>query len=449
MADKTVPTAQRFPPQIKFIIGNEAAERYSFYGMKAILTLFMTNYLFFEKDWAQSVYHLFVMAVYFTALLGAFLSDRYWGKYRTIMTLSFVYIAGHAVLAVWEDEIGLYVGLLLIALGAGGIKPCVSAHVGDQFTKSSSHLIAKIFNIFYFSINVGSFFATLATPYTRKWFGPQVAFAIPGVLMAIATFIFWLGHKYYINVPPTGPRDDTPGRVLWSIFRNGSTKTAARFSEIKLDEARAVLSVGMLLIPVIMFWALFDQTGSSWVLLTVNLNLHGMIEPDSLQAANPLLVMGAIPLFVWGVYPGLEKLGIRITPLRKIGAGLFLTGVSFVPVAVLSYLVESGSKPSALWMILPYALLTAAEVLVSITGIEFAYTQAPRSAKSTVMSLWFLTIALGNFMVAVVTPLNPFKGGAAFLFWAALTTVVAFSFIGLAKRYQMRSYIEGDDAPHH
>ena len=439
----------RFPPQIKFIIGNEAAERYSFYGMKAILTLFMTNYLFFEKDWATSVYHLFVMAVYFTALFGAFLSDRYWGKYRTIMTLSFVYIAGHAVLAVWENEVGLYAGLILIALGAGGIKPCVSAHVGDQFTKSSAHLIAKVFNVFYFSINFGSFFATLITPYTREWFGPHVAFGIPGILMALATFVFWLGRKHYVNVPPTGPRKDSPGRVLFSLATKGAQKTKSLFGDIKLEEARAVASVGILLLPVVMFWALFDQTGSSWVLLTENLNLHGRIEPDSLQAANPLLVMGAIPLFVWVIYPWIEKMGIKLNPLRKIGAGLFLTAVSFVPVAIISFMVEGGAKPSALWMILPYALLTAAEVLVSITGIEFAYTQAPRSAKSTVMSLWFLTVALGNLMVAVVTPLNPFKGGTAFLFWAAITTAVAFVFIILAKRYKFRSYIEDDNAPRH
>ena len=434
----------RFPGQIKFIVGNEAAERYSFYGMKAILTLFMTDYLLFSEDKATSVFHLFVMGVYFTPLLGAYLSDRYWGKYRTIMTLSFVYIAGHAVLAAFESEPGLYVGLGLIALGAGGIKPCVSAHVGDQFTDRTKHLLAKVFNLFYFSINFGSFFATLATPYTSEWWGPQVAFGIPGVLMALATLIFWLGRHRYVYVPPTGPRDDTPGRVLLYRLRHGVARARERFGDGAVDESDAVMSVATLLIPIVMFWALYDQTGSSWVLLSKQLDLHGWIQPDSLQAANPALIMLMIPLFVYGIYPACERLGIEMTPLRKMGAGLFLTGLSFVPVALMAYALEAGYVVSAVWILVPYVLLTAAEVLVSITGLEFAYTQAPRSAKSTVMSLWFLTIAFGNLIVAVIAPINPFEGGNEFMFWALITAVVAVIFVLGARRYRLREYVEPD-----
>lgn len=436
--------SDRYPPQIRFIVGNEAAERYSFYGMKAILTLFMTDYLVFSEDKATSVFHLFVMAVYFTPLLGAYLSDRYWGKYRTIMTLSFVYIAGHAVLAVWESEPGLYVGLGLIALGAGGIKPCVSAHVGDQFTKRTKHLLASVFSVFYFSINFGSFFATLATPYTRAWWGPQVAFGIPGILMAIATLVFWLGRHHYIYVPPTGPRSDTPGRVALHMLLRGAERARRRFGERAVSDAQAVLHAGTILIPIIAFWALYDQTGSSWVLLSKRMDLHGWIQPDSLQAANPALIMVMIPLFFRGVYPGLSRAGIVMTPLRKMGAGLFLTGISFLPVAGIAWALDAGHQVSAAWILVPYVLLTAAEVMVSITGLEFAYTQAPRSAKSTVMSLWFLTIAFGNLLVAVMAPLNPFEGASEFLFWSGLTFVVGVGFVVLARGYQVREYIEED-----
>ena len=436
---------ERFPGQIKFIVGNEAAERYSFYGMKAILTLFMTDYLFFSEGKAESVFHLFVMAVYFTPLLGAYLSDRYWGKYRTIMTLSFVYIAGHGVLALFENQAGLYVGLGLIAIGAGGIKPCVSAHVGDQFTERSKHLIAKVFNLFYFSINFGSFFATLATPYTREWWGPQIAFGIPGVLMAIATFVFWLGRKQYITVPPTGPRDDTPGRVLLYRLRRGVASARERFGAVAVDESSAVLAVAKLLVPIIMFWALYDQTGSSWVLLSKRLDLHGWIQPDSLQAANPALIMVFIPIFVYGVYPGLEKLGVKMTALNKMSIGLFVTASSYIPIALMAYALDAGYAVSAVWILAPYMLLTAAEVMVSITGLEFAYTQAPRSAKSTVMSLWFLTIAFGNFVVAVMAQINPFTGGHKFIFWAALAAVVGVIFVVTSRRYQVREFVEPDE----
>ncbi len=438
--------AKRFPPQIKFIVGNEAAERYSFYGMSAILTLFMMSSLGFSEDKSKSVYHLFVSAAFFTPLLGAYISDRYWGKYRTIMTLSFVYVAGHAVLSIWNSELGLYVGLGLVALGAGGIKPCVSAHVGDQFTESNSELLAKVFNYFYFAINFGSLFATLATPYTRRMWGAHVAFAIPGVLMAVATFVFWLGRKHYIHVPPSGARADTPGRVLLQLMRKGADATREKFGDGKLVEARAVASVAVLLIPIIMFWALFFQTGSSWVLLTARMNLHGWLEPDALQAANPALVMAAIPLFVFVVYPQVEKrFGIELNALKKMGTGLFVTSLSFVAVAVINYLVDAGNSISALWMILPYVILTAGEVLVSVTGLEFIYTQAPRAAKSTLMGLWYVVISIGSGLVTVVTPLNPLKGGSAFLFWSVLTFATGFVFIFLAKRYTIRSYIETSD----
>src|SRR5579871_2793585 len=145
----------RFPPQIKYIVGNEACERFSFYGMKSILTIFMVTHYAMPDNDAESKYHLFVSASYLFPILGAWISDRFWGKYRTIINLSIVYCLGHAVLALWDARAGMYLGLTLIALGAGGIKPCVSAHVGDQFTPKNEHLLEKIFDVFYFSVNFG------------------------------------------------------------------------------------------------------------------------------------------------------------------------------------------------------------------------------------------------------------------------------------------------------
>jgi len=195
---------KNYPSQIKYIVGNEAAERYSFYGMKSILVVFMVQQLVMEKAQAVSTYHLFTAGAYLLPLLGAFLSDRYLGKYKTIISLSLVYCLGHLVLALNETEMGLYTGLTLIAFGAGGIKPCVSAHVGDQFKAHQQDKMVKIFSLFYWMINFGSFFATIITPWTYKEYGSQVAFGVPGILMAIATFVFWLGRKQYVHVPPTG-----------------------------------------------------------------------------------------------------------------------------------------------------------------------------------------------------------------------------------------------------
>ena len=178
--------ANKFPSQIKYIVGNEACERYSYYGMRSILTVFMIQVLLMQEAEATSTYHLFAGACYLFPLLGAYISDRIWGKYKTILNLSLVYCLGHAVLAIWETKLGLYWGLGLIALVSGGIKPCVSAHVGDQFKANQSHMLKKVYELFYFMINFGSFFSTLITPWTLKTYGPSIAFGIPGVLMLIA-----------------------------------------------------------------------------------------------------------------------------------------------------------------------------------------------------------------------------------------------------------------------
>ncbi len=139
----------RYPPQIKYIVGNEACERFSFYGMRSILTIYMLQYLAFVEPDAKAYFHWFVMATYLTPLVGGWIADRWWGRYRTILWISLGYVAGHAVLAVWETPAGLFAGLALIAAGAGGIKPCVSAFVGDQFRPDQRTLFDRVYGWFY------------------------------------------------------------------------------------------------------------------------------------------------------------------------------------------------------------------------------------------------------------------------------------------------------------
>ncbi|MCB0368913.1 MAG: MFS transporter, partial [Bdellovibrionales bacterium] len=219
----------KYPPQIKYIVGNEAAERFSFYGMKSILIVFMTKQLLIEDSSAVSFYHSFTAACYLLPLLGAFISDRFLGKYKTIMGLSLVYCLGHLILALFESKMGLLGGLTLIAIGSGGIKPCVSAHVGDQFQADQKHLMENIFNIFYWMVNFGAFFATILTPWTYSHFGSKIAFGIPGILMFIATLVFWLGRKLYVIVPPSGKNPNSFIKVVWSGIKNrkGSFRKSA------------------------------------------------------------------------------------------------------------------------------------------------------------------------------------------------------------------------------
>ena len=447
--------AQSFPPQIKYIVGNEACERFSFYGMRSILVIFMVNYLAMTQANAKATYHLFVSACYLLPLLGAFLSDRYLGKYKTIMSLSIVYCLGHAVLAVWENKTGMYWGLALIALGSGGIKPCVSAHVGDQFSEKNKSLLKSVFDIFYFSINFGSTFSTILIPWVLPKYGPGLAFGIPGILMAIATFVFWMGRHQYVHVPPTGKTGATGFMPIlaYSIANLGKKKKGqslldvakAKYSAEDVEAAKAAMAIFKVFITVSVFWALFDQHGSTWVLQAEKMdrNFLGMqLESSQIAALNPIMVMMLIPLFAYVIYPGIEKLGFKMTPLRRMSGGMVLTAFSFVFVGILQIALDSGQTVNVGWQIVPYLIITMSEVMISITGLEFAYTQAPRSMKSTIMSFWLLTVFVGNLLTAYVSKVNAFQGASEFFFYAALMAAVSVIFIISAARYKVRDYIE-------
>jgi POT family proton-dependent oligopeptide transporter len=450
-------SANKFPAQIKYIVGNEACERYSYYGMRSILTVFMIQVLLFQEAEATSTYHLFAGACYLFPVLGAFISDRIWGKYKTILYLSLVYCLGHAVLAIWETKMGLYWGLGLIALGSGGIKPCVSAHVGDQFKANQQHLLKKVYELFYFMINFGSFFSTLITPWTLKTYGPSVAFGIPGVLMFFATFVFWMGRNEYVHVPPTKSDGNGFMNVIMTAFTNQSKRqagesfldvAAVKHGKESVEASKAVIDIAKLFAAISVFWALFDQHGSSWVIQAMNMDLNFMgmqFEASQIAAWNPIMVMGLIPLFSMGIYPMLDKMGLKTTPIRRMTWGMFVAAASFAIVGLLQIWMDSSTeKVNVMWQFFPYLVITIAEVMVSITGLEFAYTQAPRSMKSTIMSIWLLTVFFGNLITAYVSKINffPVASTGYFMFFAALMGFFAFVFWFMGSRYKVKNYME-------
>jgi len=459
------PASDRWPPQIKFIIGNEACERYSFYGMKGILAGYITGEVLrgglgHTKDTATMWIHLFIMANYFMPLLGAYVSDRLWGRYKTILWISLFYCAGHGVLALSDLTTNqetrtwmLWGGLALIAFGAGGIKPCVSAFMGDQFQEGKSRLYEKAYATFYFTINFGSFFSFLTIPFIAKTYGYGWAFGIPGILMGLATFIFWLGRHRYIRVPPAREtkvagffpvliaalNNRQPGKGFWEGARS-------RFSAEEVSAAQSVLPVLSIFILIPPFWAMFDQHSSTWVLqaqsmIPVKITDRYTIGGEEMQSLNPLLVMILVPLLTGVLYPLLGRL---ITPLRRIGLGMFVAGFSYLVVAWIQQRLAAGAQMSVLWQGLPYLILTTAEVLVSTTGLEFAYTQAAKSMKSIIMSFWLLTVAAGNGLVALITKFGGSGSHDAsvtpgrFLLYALMTFVVSAIFVVVAQFYRYR-----------
>ncbi len=439
---------RRYPPQVKFIVGNEACERFSFYGMRSILVTYMVTALLFSQRDAKAYFHYFVAATYFTPLVGGWLADRFFGRYRTILWISFAYVLGHGVLAVWETRTGLFVGLSLIAMGAGGIKPCVSAFVGDQFGPGERSLMQRVYGWFYWSINLGSFAAYLIIPVLLRRVGPSAAFAVPGVAMALALLVYWAGRRHYVLAPPSGPNPHGFLRVVADAVRKlGTGQPGQHWLELAserhpreaVEGAKAVFRIMGVFAAVTLFWTLFDQKSSSWVLQarTMDPNVWGMsIAPEQLQAANPIMVLGLIPLFNWLVFPLLERRGVALTALRKMTVGMFITVLSFAAAAAVQTLLDEGRTPNILWQLPQYLLLTTGEVLVSVTGLEFSYTQAPRAMRSTIMSIWFLTVFFGNLLTALVTKLVRLEGAAYFWFFAGLMLLAAFAFRWVARRYR-------------
>jgi POT family proton-dependent oligopeptide transporter len=433
---------QGMPPGIPYIVANEGAERYSYYGMRAILVIFMTKFLMnaqgeldvMTDEQAKTWFHGFVTAVYFFPILGAIISDAFLGKYRTIIALSIVYCLGHLTLAVDDTRAGLALGLGLIAVGSGGIKPCVSAHVGDQFGQTNSRLLPKVFGWFYFAINVGALASILFAEPLLHRFGASVAFGVPGVLMAIATFAFWMGRNKFVHIPPGGVA------FLREVFSGEGLKALAKLFIIYAFIA--------------MFWALFDQQGSAWVLQAARMDRRFGIDWDPSQAQwlNPALVLLFIPLFNRVVYPAFDRFW-PLTPLRKISIGLFLTVFAFLVPAWVEARLDAGESVNIAWQLGGYILITAAEILVSITALEFSYTQAPKRMKSLVMGAFLMSVSIGNLFTAGVNYFiqNPdgtskLEGPSYYLFFAGAMAVTAILFVPVAAWYKEETYIQ-DEAP--
>lgn len=421
------------PAGIPYIIGNEAAERFSYYGMRAILMIYMTQYLvnssgqfeLMSENEAQAYFHLFVSAVYFMPLFGALLADGLFGKYRTILLLSLIYCLGHFTLALDNTRMGLLLGQSLIAIGSGGIKPCVSAQIGDQFGPNNQHLLTKVYSWFYIAINVGAFAAMLIIPWLLNNSGPAIAFAVPGLLMLLATVLLWLGRHHYIHKPPAGMK------FIKEMCSQVGLKRLAKLASIY-----AFFTV---------FWALFDQTGSSWIIQAQKMDrlLWGIeLLPSQIQAANPLLIMLLVPLFTYFVYPRLNRYFV-LTAIKKMQLGLFLTVVAFAIPSFIQMQLDAGLTPSILWQILAYVLLTSAEVMVSITCLEFSYTQAPATMKSFVMAFYFLSVALGNLFTSAVNFFihntdgsSKLAGADYYWFFTGLMLITAVLFLWVSQRYQ-------------
>ena len=472
----TTQSAERMPPGIPFIIANELAERFCYYGINSILTVYMVQHLHFGDAKATIWQSLFKFGAYFFPFFAAILADVFWGKFKTIMFLAMFYCAGCAVVALVGGPSALAAGLFLTAFGTG-IKSCVSTNVGDQFTTKNQHLISKAFSYFYFAINLGSSISIYMCPLWLEQYGPKVAFGIPAFMMLLATAVFWGGRKRFTVIPPAMKQRQNRGALvfalcfapvlaitMWAYYAANSTAVAVLvlLSQMALviylclntglrkalppelvgwleqsftgDALKLVLKLAFIYyIFIAMFWSLWEQSnGQTWTLQAtsdlMDKHLFAFLQgvpvlgalagyemlPAQFTVVNGLFILLMIPIFTFGVFPLWQRL-FRITALRKICVGLFVIAASFGIIAWIENQIVHGHSVSAWWQVLAYGVLSASEVLISITALEFAYSQAPLKMKSFMMAAMYLfSVSVGQaFTVQVNTSMiKPLEASA-------------------------------------
>uniref|UniRef100_A0A4W3H094 Solute carrier family 15 member 1b n=1 Tax=Callorhinchus milii TaxID=7868 RepID=A0A4W3H094_CALMI len=509
-----------FPISIGFIVINEFCERFSYYGMRAVLVLYFRYFLRWDEDQATAIYHAFVALCYFTPILGAIIADSWLGKFKTIIYLSIVYAIGQLVMSIGAiadltdkgipdgkpDSLTLHValsatGLLLIALGTGGIKPCVSSFGGDQFEEHQENQRKRFFSIFYLSINAGSLISTIITPVLRSQQCGKIpqecyplAFGVPAALMVVALIVFILGSPLYKRESPQGnivvKVSKCVGFAIKNRFVHRSKEYPKRehfldwaiekYDEHLIAQIKMVLKVLFLYIPLPMFWALFDQQGSRWTFQATVM--------DGDFTVNPILILIMVPIFDIVIYPLINKCKINFSPLRKITVGMLIAGLAFVVAALVVFLMffifvfrktiiytvngteckitsiafGYGSSFTILlnsmctsdddgliyiedikantihmaWQIPQYFLMTCGEVIFSVTGLEFSYSQAPSNMKAVLQAGWLLTTAFGNIIVLIVAEVSSIEEQwAEYILFASLLGAVSIIFGIMASFY--------------
>ncbi|XP_040417712.1 solute carrier family 15 member 2 isoform X3 [Cygnus olor] len=463
-----------YPLSIAFIVVNEFCERFSYYGMRAVLTLYFISFFHWDENLSTAVYHAFSALCYFTPVIGAIMADSWLGKYKTIIYLSIVYVIGHLIKSVGAiPSLGnqavhvvlSMVGLFLIALGTGGIKPCVSAFGGDQFEEEHTSERSKFFSVFYLSINAGSLISTFVTPVLRgdvKCFGEDcyaLAFGVPAALMVLALVVFIAGSGLYRKMPPQGnvllEVCKCIGFAIKNRLKNRSHHIPKRdhwldwasekYSKQLIGEVKMVTRVLFLFVPLPMFWALFDQQGSRWTLQATKMNADFgiyVLQPDQMQFLNPLLILVFIPIFDLGLYPLISMCKFNFTPIKKMATGMILAGMAFGLAAIVEVKINNPAEYSNL-------ILNGEQQNLHFVlqhqglSLTFNYTAKEKSVYSLIVFE-----AEGSLSSRLITDLKakPENGLAAVRFINGLSqdvnlTIDSKQFVAVQKNYGVSEYL--------
>ncbi|MFE9401814.1 peptide MFS transporter [Streptomyces sp. NPDC006530] len=425
----------------------EMWERYSFYGMRALLVLYLVapasqGGLGFNMATATAIYSVYNAMVYLLALPGGWLADRAWGARRTVAIGGTIIMIGHFLLAV-PVEISFFIGLAAIALGSGLLKANISTMVGHLYPDKNDPRRDGGFTVFYMGINLGAFFAPLTIGTVGQKVNWHFGFALAGVGMALGLLFFFFGTRHMSadsDVVPT-PMSETERAaiikkiLMWLGVAAVAYAALAVSGHFTVDWAIWPLTIAGLVIPAwyllrikrdkdldqvsqsrmsayvwffvaaAAFWGIYDQTGSTLSVFAqdnTSNSLFGLNFPSSwFQSLNPLYVMALAPLFAW-LWVYLNKRRQEPSTLSKFAFGLTLIGLSFFVMMLAQAASSGGVKVTPLWLCMVYLIQTVGELTLSPVGLSLTTKLAPEKYASQMMGVWFLAVTAGDSVIALL-----------------------------------------------
>lgn len=448
------------PRGLMTLFFTEAFERFTYYGMRTLLILFMTaavmnDGLGIDDKTASAIYGLYISATYLLSLLGGWIADRLIGQQRAVFWGGVLIMLGNGCLATGNTQI-FFIGLIVIVLGVGLLKPNISAIVAQLYPEGGSRRDAG-FSIFYMGINSGAFLGSWLVPVAAAAWGWSAGFALPAIGMLIGLVQFQ-ATKHYLGesgvVPLGQPTSWWPvvafvaavvaimalaltgrlqldpvviSKVLnWVLLAMAAGYFLYLLTFAGLDklERKRVIAIIALFSACAMFWAGFEQAGASFNLFAdrhTDLNVFGWDMPAGvLQAVNPLFIILFAPVFA-ALWVNLGRRNLDLSAPAKFAAGLILMGIGFMVMFLAARYVVMGEKVMPTWLILTYLFHTFGELCLSPVGLSSMTKLAPARFVGQVMGLWFLATAVGNNLAGQfsgeIDSVEAMPGQFLYLFW--------------------------------
>jgi POT family proton-dependent oligopeptide transporter len=388
------PTKQ--PPGLFLLFGVEMWERFSFYGMRAFLTLFLISSaggFGWSKEQASHLYGWYQGLVYLTPLLGGYLADRLIGTHRSIIVGGILISAGHFCLAV-PAHATFFVGLGLIILGTGFFKSNISTMVGQLYTENDRRRDAA-FTIFYMGINLGASLGQIICPKLADAYNWHIGFSAAGFGMVLGLVVYLIFKRRFL-----GTIGDVPARRTEMAKHAGQSHPP-----LTTLEKRGIAAIAILAFFNIFFWVAFEQAGSSMTFFAEERTRRLFFGINFLapyfQSVNSISVILLAPIFAW-TWTRLEARNLAPSTPVRFALGLFLLGSGFIVLVIGARFSDGGVRVSPLWLIVTYVLHTCGELCLSPVGLSMVTKLAPRRFASLAMGAWFFSMFISDLAAGFV-----------------------------------------------